>query len=302
MSKKGFTLIELLAVIVILAIIALIAVPIVLNIVNDSKNQANSRSIELYEKALSNAIAQYYLNDPTAESLTGEYTYTQLDSKLYEKGIKIEYDGSRVECERIGIYGKNSVYMSGCTVNGSDALIDKVYGILPICELVDGNSQDIGSKYTCHLDEDRTFYVLDNTDSSDIVLIMSENFSDEDYPSGANWCDPNGDNPNNTVCNHDGLDPYVDHIQEKFKTDVKVGIPSYEQILAISDRDDLSDWLFDYLFFATHSVDDKMGYWTSTPSSSTNAWWIYYGGIGTAGVNLPFDIRPTITLSKASVN
>ena len=38
MNKKGFTLIELLAVIVILAIIAVIAVPIVINIIDDSKN------------------------------------------------------------------------------------------------------------------------------------------------------------------------------------------------------------------------------------------------------------------------
>ena len=46
--KKGFTLIELLAVIVILAIIALIATPIILGIINDAKDSANERSVELY--------------------------------------------------------------------------------------------------------------------------------------------------------------------------------------------------------------------------------------------------------------
>ena len=54
--KKGFTLIELLAVIVILAIIALIATPIVLNIINDSKENSNKRSIELYGKAVEQAV------------------------------------------------------------------------------------------------------------------------------------------------------------------------------------------------------------------------------------------------------
>ena len=44
MHKKGFTLIELLAVIVILAIIALIATPIVLNIINDAKEESELRS------------------------------------------------------------------------------------------------------------------------------------------------------------------------------------------------------------------------------------------------------------------
>ena len=46
--KKGFTLIELLAVIVILAIIALIATPIVLNVINDTKESAVLRGAEFY--------------------------------------------------------------------------------------------------------------------------------------------------------------------------------------------------------------------------------------------------------------
>ena len=54
--KKGFTLIELLAVIVILAIIALIATPIVLSIINDSKESAIIRSAEFYENAVENVI------------------------------------------------------------------------------------------------------------------------------------------------------------------------------------------------------------------------------------------------------
>ena len=54
--KKGFTLIELLAVIVILAIIALIATPIVLNIINDTKESAVLRSADFYIDALENEI------------------------------------------------------------------------------------------------------------------------------------------------------------------------------------------------------------------------------------------------------
>ena len=55
--KKGFTLIELLAVIVILAIIALIATPIVLNIINDTKESAILRSAEMYIKSTELSIA-----------------------------------------------------------------------------------------------------------------------------------------------------------------------------------------------------------------------------------------------------
>ena len=59
--KKGFTLIELLAVIVILAIIALIAVPIVLNIINDSKESSLLRSAEFYLDAAEYTIADAFL-------------------------------------------------------------------------------------------------------------------------------------------------------------------------------------------------------------------------------------------------
>ena len=48
----------MLAVIVILAIIALIAVPIILNIIEDAKNESNKRSVELYGSAIKNAIAK----------------------------------------------------------------------------------------------------------------------------------------------------------------------------------------------------------------------------------------------------
>ena len=62
--KKGFTLIELLAVIVILAIIALIATPIILGIINDAREKANERSVELYASAVRNAMAAYPTNKP----------------------------------------------------------------------------------------------------------------------------------------------------------------------------------------------------------------------------------------------
>ena len=61
-KQKGFTLIELLAVIVILAIIALIATPIVLNIIKDSKENAQLRSAEFYLKAVDQSVAKEMMN------------------------------------------------------------------------------------------------------------------------------------------------------------------------------------------------------------------------------------------------
>ena len=56
LTTLGFTLIELLAVIVILAIIALIAIPIVIHIINDTKNSSEKESIKLYLDTLTKTI------------------------------------------------------------------------------------------------------------------------------------------------------------------------------------------------------------------------------------------------------
>ncbi|MBR6690628.1 MAG: prepilin-type N-terminal cleavage/methylation domain-containing protein, partial [Bacilli bacterium] len=48
MKNKGFTLIELLAVIVILAIIALIGTPIVLNIIEEAREESNERTVDMF--------------------------------------------------------------------------------------------------------------------------------------------------------------------------------------------------------------------------------------------------------------
>ena len=73
--KKGFTLIELLAVIVILAIIALIAVPLIINMIEESREKAAVISGWNYVKAVNYKIAQEALNDkitPLGEYVIGE--------------------------------------------------------------------------------------------------------------------------------------------------------------------------------------------------------------------------------------
>ena len=113
MKEKGFTLIELLAVIVILAIIALIATPIILGIINDAKKESDKRSIELYGKSIENQIARQQLNGSEVGNL---------DSVLG----KVDYDGSRVECETTKLNSNGTVYLSGCTVGGKE--VDYTYG------------------------------------------------------------------------------------------------------------------------------------------------------------------------------
>ena len=95
MKKNAFTLIELLAVIVILAIIALIATPIVLNIINDTKESAQLRSAEFYLDAVEQAIMRKNMSSvgmfkPNKCDIQSD---GNLECEGYSKPIKVEVSG-----------------------------------------------------------------------------------------------------------------------------------------------------------------------------------------------------------------
>ena len=117
MKNKGFTLIELLAVIVILAIIALIAVPILLNVIENSRDEANERSIELYADAVKNGLATYQLHNDD-EVPVGTYSSETLP-------FTVNYNGD-VECGSIKIRENKKLTLSNCKVNGEE--VNYIYG------------------------------------------------------------------------------------------------------------------------------------------------------------------------------
>ena len=113
--KKGFTLVELLAVIVILAIITLIATPIILNIINASKEESNQRSVEMYAEALKSSIAKYQLD---GRKLEVSELYTENGKDYKDTELKVKYDGN-VVCEIIEVSSDGNVYLDRCKVNNS---------------------------------------------------------------------------------------------------------------------------------------------------------------------------------------
>ena len=90
-NKKGFTLIELLAVIVILAIIALIATPIVLGIINDSKESSSRVSatyiITAVEQSYNVAFALNGGNVPTVSEVKERFNM--------DNAVWVEEDGKQ---------------------------------------------------------------------------------------------------------------------------------------------------------------------------------------------------------------
>lgn len=88
MNKKGFTLIELLAVIVILALIAVITAPIIFGVIDDSRMNSFTRSIEEMMNVIDMDYNEY--------ARSGEVEYKYENNKLIcvkcNKGEDLELD------------------------------------------------------------------------------------------------------------------------------------------------------------------------------------------------------------------
>lgn len=125
MNKKGFTLIELLAVIVILAIIALIATPIVLGIIEDSKNSSNKVTAQYIVDAVEQAHSiAYALNNgatPTVEQVSAQFKMSGAEWKA--DNTIATTDGTSVVCA-VNEDENGTSFSISCTGNGIDGSID----------------------------------------------------------------------------------------------------------------------------------------------------------------------------------
>ena len=187
--KKGFTLIELLAVIVILAIIALIAVPIVLNIIEESKNNTTLRSAEMYLDAVEMSIATSTINnkkikDGTYDILENSNICLEYTDNKCTNELKVEVDGT------IPSIGSTITISNGQITNTSLLLNDKtivknnkgqlVYYISP-CKKITGDKTTPGSKYECEVKPGTkyNFFVLSQNNDGTTNLIMERNINSD---------------------------------------------------------------------------------------------------------------------------
>ena len=118
--KKGFTLVELLAVIVILAVIALITIPAVMKIIDNSTRNSYRRSIDMYGKAISNAIIEYK-TDMVEKGQKTNITFDNIESY-------IEYEGNDVDCKIKQIYSDKTILLTNCYVDEELVLGEKNKG------------------------------------------------------------------------------------------------------------------------------------------------------------------------------
>ena len=171
-NNKAFTLIELLAVIVILAIIALIATPIVLNIINESKESATLRSAEFYLKGVETSISTAILKDKNLSD--GTYNLKDgnicLNTDCTDK-LEVEVSGKVPDTGTITI------------TSGTVSSVELVYGGKTIVQNTDGKLTYVDGelKYTIGQpvkfnpgDGEKTWNVIDE-DAQTVTLMLTEN-------------------------------------------------------------------------------------------------------------------------------
>jgi len=310
MKKNGFTLIELLAVIVILAIIALFATPIILGIINDAREKANERSVELYASAVRNGIAAYQLTNANAPA-----KFSDLD---------VQYDG-KVECTVEELYSDGSFYLDGCTVNDSEK--EYSYGtkqgseVVKVCsiEQQDKSKYSVGDIVTCNIVETPDkFYVIEDAEltATSIQMLTEKNihtieykqnddagtvaFSDSNY-----WFDGIDYLPqytNGYIYDDNSLvksivDEYVGYLSTKL-TEVTGNLLTNNQIqnlkCDIGSCQNALEWVYSTSYWT--GSDGDFGYlWTV----SSNGYFHYEFGYYTN--NDSFGVRPVITISTSDI-
>ena len=118
-KNKGFTLIELLAVIVILAIIAIIAVPIILNVIEKSKESSAVDSAYGYINAIENNLAMAEVKSGLVAE-NKEYS----DLREFEETYNITVKGTKPESGRFTLE-KRKVVNASFVINGYSVICNK---------------------------------------------------------------------------------------------------------------------------------------------------------------------------------
>ena len=321
--KKGFTLVELLAVIVILAIIALIATPIVLNVINQTQEGADLRSVEGYAKALETA---YY-----ADVMVG--------GNGDINSLTPEYSGATVNCEQ-KIITDSKIILKNCTVDGSTNLYEYNNGKATKVGTETGNPVENGPTIEV-AESDKTYKAIVYLDPSNLEATC--NASNSVSATGTTigcmkwYAYAETDSTYDLILDHnttakvqynsDKINTSMKEIKDALTNDtstwestLNARLITAGEIATITGNTEFDEdtttssgwfyldsnshtqtvttqgaskysWLFDYTNGCTSygcNIEDAsvVGYWTSTPvaGSSVSVWHVYWdGGFGSEG-------------------
>ena len=282
--KKGFTLVELLAVIVILAIIALIAVPITINIINNSRESSNKSSVELYGRAVEQALLKARINGIKP---------TSIDE------LAVQYTGNEVICETKEFYSDGTIYLAECTVG--EVAVDYTYGTKRPCKMSTVNGDRV---ITC---ETEAFYVMSQTNDT-ITMLAEKNITTSGQIiqsstavniafSSSNYWGPRAgfvysDNSANII--YPIINSYETYLRSIGVSSANATVMSLEQVIALgcstaqSSCSSAPRWVY------------TTSYWLGDSDSNNHIWRILRNGsfgFGTYNDTNRVGIRPVVTIS-----
>ena len=154
----------MLAVLTILAIILLIAIPMLGNVIKNSREKANEDSVNLYGRAIENAINEYYVKYP----LKNEVTLKELEDENL-----IKYEGNKVECNVVQIEDRD-VYLADCKVGNK--YVDATYG----------------EQILATADDYRGYYADVDGDGNPDGIIYADLGANIEYPQSGQWGNSDG--------------------------------------------------------------------------------------------------------------
>ena len=203
--KKGFTLIELLAVIVILAIIAIIATPIILNIIEDTKEQSVISSANLYVDGLTkHIVSKNMVNEFNPSSCTISNGIATCDGVVLDYTVDGDKPSSGTISFNNGVVTEYTLSFTdytvtkdqnGVTVTSGSTSVQTTYVAYTLGQLL---QYDSVNNSTCTTGETcykwRVITVDDTTSNSTITLQMDHNLvntsawvTQTDYNDDLNW-------------------------------------------------------------------------------------------------------------------
>ncbi len=248
-------------------------------------------------------------------------TYTDIEGSGYPTEIlggdtlSIDFGDSAPENIKVkmsSVETTNYTYENGVLTLpniGGNITIEKI--IPKLCTLLNGESNKIGSKYSCDFGGGaRNFYILElgsnkvegsTLKDDEVALILEGNY---DTTTQA-WCASGRDNS----CAADGLTSKLDDIAEAWKEleREQIVLPSALQIIVANNPTKntveytlgIQSWLYSWDNSAWGS--SVYGYWTSTPLAdlSLYAWYVNYDGF-VNGVTVAngsyYGVRPVVNL------
>ncbi len=328
-KNKGFTLVELLAVIVILAIIALIATPIILNVINDAKEQAAKDSAHGYVDAVDKYIVSSEIDDESIED--GIYKVEDLNKKISVKGsipdrgsieiengsvksYELEIDGYLVSNGEVGKVSITKKFENGTVVYYNPETKKK-------CEKANNtpgtksgcmkwyvfNDKEGNATVNVILDHNTTSKVEYNSTGNNSEMKEVKTALEKDTSTWKNTARLITANEVAKITGNTGFDA-TQSGQSWFCFDTNKS--DNTNYCAKAQGTSQYPWLFDYTYECTsrgcNTPDSSTkGYWTSTSytGATVYAWHVSYGGNlrYTPVTYTDIGVRPVITISKSNV-